>query len=231
MQESAGEVLQSEPPHSKQGLLNLIIKLGSNAFFLMGERIALVAILLIAAFLLSTQNSISVSADSQFTASESKVANNVSQNKKKPTPTATIKPTATPTVTPTITVSPTPLTTSTPTPTKVITPTPTSIVTPTATLTPTPTATPSAALATVDPNDNAIWDKIAECESHQNWSIDTGNGYYGGLQFNQGAWNSVGGSGSPAAASRDEQIMRGKMLQAIRGWGAWGQCAKQLGLN
>jgi hypothetical protein len=82
-----------------------------------------------------------------------------------------------------------------------------------------------------DPNDNAIWDKIAECESHQNWGINTGNGYFGGLQFSQGAWNAVGGSGVPSEASRDEQITRGKMLQNQRGWGAWGECASRLGLN
>ncbi len=90
---------------------------------------------------------------------------------------------------------------------------------------PTPTPIPQA----VDTNGD-IWDKIAMCESHQNWSIDTGNGYYGGLQFSQGAWNSVGGSGLPSDASREEQIERGKMLQVRRGWGVWGLCAKKLNL-
>lgn len=79
--------------------------------------------------------------------------------------------------------------------------------------------------------DNDIWIQLAQCESKQNWSIDTGNGYYGGLQFSQGAWSSVGGIGKPSEASKEEQIEKGKQLQAKRGWGVWGACAKKLGLN
>lgn len=109
------------------------------------------------------------------------------------------------------------------------TPTPTPI--PTSTPTPTPSPTPSPTPVPVDPNSDDIWLKIADCESHQNWGDNTGNGYFGGLQFSQGAWNSVGGTGSPHEASKDEQISRGKMLQARRGWGAWGECAHRLGLN
>jgi len=105
-------------------------------------------------------------------------------------------------------------------------PTPTDTPTPT----PLPTATPTP-MPTVDPTNDAVWDQLAACESNGHWNDDTGNGYYGGLQFNQGAWNSVGGSGNPASASREEQIMRGKMLQARRGWGAWGGCAAKLGLD
>ncbi len=82
----------------------------------------------------------------------------------------------------------------------------------------------------VDPSTSEIWDKLALCESGGNWSINTGNGYYGGLQFSEGAWRSVGGVGFAHEASRDEQIMRGKMLQERRGWGAWGLCAKKLNL-
>lgn len=78
--------------------------------------------------------------------------------------------------------------------------------------------------------DNDVWEQLAACESKGNWSINTGNGYYGGLQFSQGAWNSVGGTGLPHEHSRDEQILRGKMLQEKRGWGVWGLCAKKLGL-
>lgn len=113
---------------------------------------------------------------------------------------------------------------STPTPTP-IPPTPTNTPTPT----PLPTSTPTPPPA--DPSSNDVWEKIAECESHKNWGINSGNGYYGGLQFSQGAWNSVGGSGMPHEASREEQINRGKMLQDKRGWGVWGECAKRLGLD
>lgn len=90
----------------------------------------------------------------------------------------------------------------------------------------TPTPTPVAS-----PVNDDVWIQIAQCESKQNWSIDTGNGYYGGLQFSLGAWASVGGAGKPSEASREEQISKGKLLQAKRGWGVWGMCAKKLGLN
>jgi len=54
--------------------------------------------------------------------------------------------------------------------------------------------------------DSVNWDAIAQCESGGNWSINTGNGHYGGLQFKQATWASNGGVGHPAAASRAEQI-------------------------
>jgi len=50
------------------------------------------------------------------------------------------------------------------------------------------------------------WDAVARCESGGNWAINTGNGYYGGLQFTMGTWRANGGSGSPHQASREEQI-------------------------
>jgi uncharacterized protein YabE (DUF348 family) len=71
---------------------------------------------------------------------------------------------------------------------------------------------------------NTVWDKIAQCESGGNWHINTGNGYYGGLQFSLATWRSVGGAGLPSDASREEQIKRAKILQARSGWGQWG-CA------
>ena len=80
--------------------------------------------------------------------------------------------------------------TTIPTPTLTITPTPTITLTPTPTLIPTPTATPTATptpLPTASPEDTANWDKLAGCETHGNWAEDTGNGYYGGLQFSQSA--------------------------------------------
>lgn len=71
---------------------------------------------------------------------------------------------------------------------------------------------------------DSVWDKIAECESGGNWHINTGNGYYGGLQFSAATWRSVGGTGLPSDHSREEQIKRAKILQARSGWGQWG-CA------
>ena len=89
--------------------------------------------------------------------------------------------------------------------------------------------TPTPAPIVISSDD--IWEQLAQCESGGNWSINTGNGYYGGFQFSQGAWNSVGGSGLPSEASKEEQIEKGRLLQSIRGWGVWGLCAKKLNLN
>jgi uncharacterized protein YabE (DUF348 family) len=69
-----------------------------------------------------------------------------------------------------------------------------------------------------------VWDKIAACEAGGNWHTNTGNGYYGGLQFSASTWKSVGGPGLPHQNSREVQIKYAKILQARSGWGQWG-CA------
>ncbi len=79
--------------------------------------------------------------------------------------------------------------------------------------------------------DGSVWDRLAQCESGGNWSINTGNGYYGGLQFTASTWASVGGSGLPHENSREEQIKRGKILQQRSGWGQWPSCTAKLGLR
>lgn len=95
---------------------------------------------------------------------------------------------------------------------------------------PAPSPRPAAA-ANYAPSDGSVWDRLAACEAGGNWAINTGNGYYGGLQFSLSSWRSVGGSGLPSSASREEQIMRGKMLQARSGWGAWPSCTARLGIR
>lgn len=77
----------------------------------------------------------------------------------------------------------------------------------------------------------SVWDSLAKCESGGNWGINTGNGYYGGLQFSLPTWRSVGGSGYPHQASREEQITRAEILLARSGWGQWPACSKKLGLR
>lgn len=74
------------------------------------------------------------------------------------------------------------------------------------------------------------WEALAQCESGGNWSINTGNGYYGGLQFSPSSWVAAGGSGSPAAASKAEQIRVAENLLQMQGWGAWPACAAKLNL-
>ncbi len=78
---------------------------------------------------------------------------------------------------------------------------------------------------------NDVWDRLARCESGGNWAINTGNGYYGGLQFTLSTWKAVGGSGYPHQASKAEQIKRGKILLARSGWGQWPACTAKLGLR
>jgi LysM repeat protein len=76
----------------------------------------------------------------------------------------------------------------------------------------------------------SVWDRLAACESGGNWAINTGNGFFGGLQFTLSSWHAVGGSGYPNQASRDEQIARAQILQSRGGWGNWPACASKLGL-
>jgi hypothetical protein len=79
--------------------------------------------------------------------------------------------------------------------------------------------------------DDTIWDALAMCESSGRWDIDTGNGYYGGLQFLPSSWHLVGGTGLPHEASREEQIYRAELLLARQGWKAWPACSLRLGLR
>ncbi len=101
---------------------------------------------------------------------------------------------------------------------------------------PSTTAPTSSARAQVAPSAPAVaggsvWDQLAQCESGGNWSINTGNGYYGGLQFSQSSWTAAGGTGSPQNASREQQIAVATTLQSMQGWGAWPSCSAKLGLR
>ncbi|MGW1800322.1 transglycosylase family protein [Streptomyces sp. NPDC001984] len=80
--------------------------------------------------------------------------------------------------------------------------------------------------------DNGVWDRIAQCESGGNWHINTGNGYYGGLQFSAGTWRAYGGTAyAPRAdrAGRTEQIAVATKVQQAQGWGAWPVCSARAG--
>jgi LysM repeat protein len=77
----------------------------------------------------------------------------------------------------------------------------------------------------------SVWDRLAQCESTGNWSINTGNGFYGGLQFTLSSWRAVGGSGYPHQASKAEQIARAERLLDLQGWNAWPACSAKLGLR
>lgn len=78
------------------------------------------------------------------------------------------------------------------------------------------------------------WDRLAQCESGGNWSINTGNGYHGGLQFSASTWRAYGGGQfAPTAnlATREQQIVIAERTLAGQGWGAWPACSARLGLN
>ena len=82
--------------------------------------------------------------------------------------------------------------------------------------------------------DSGVWDRIARCESGGNWHINTGNGYYGGLQFSAGTWRAYGGSAYAATAdqaSRSAQITVATKVQHAQGWGAWPVCSAKAGAS
>jgi len=77
--------------------------------------------------------------------------------------------------------------------------------------------------------DTVNWDAVAQCESGGNWSTNTGNGAYGGLQFKQATWSANGGVGNPATASREEQIRVAENVLRTQGLDAWPTCGAQAG--
>ncbi|EFL31131.1 peptidoglycan-binding protein [Streptomyces viridochromogenes DSM 40736] len=82
--------------------------------------------------------------------------------------------------------------------------------------------------------DSGVWDRIAQCESGGNWHINTGNGYYGGLQFAASTWSAYGGTAYAATAdqaSKSQQIAVATKVQRAQGWGAWPVCSARAGAS
>ncbi len=82
--------------------------------------------------------------------------------------------------------------------------------------------------------DSGVWDRIAQCESGGNWHINTGNGYYGGLQFSGSTWRAYGGTAYAATAdgaSKSQQISVATKVQRAQGWGAWPTCSARAGAS
>lgn len=96
-------------------------------------------------------------------------------------------------------------------------------------------STDSAALgSTSTPAALAKWDKLAQCESTQNWAVNSGNGYSGGLQFTDATWRAYGGNqyaSSAHQATRLEQIAVARKVQQAQGWKAWPGCSRKLGYS
>lgn len=90
------------------------------------------------------------------------------------------------------------------------------------------TATTASAATTAD------WEKLASCESGGNWSINTGNGYYGGVQFSSSTWLGYGGGAyarTANLATESEQVAIANKVLASQGWGAWPSCSVKEGLS
>lgn len=168
--------------------------------------------------------------------------------------TATETVTATPapeTVTATVTATPAPATvtaTATETVRATVTATPEPVrVTATATVTAEPTPAPvrteteakaksvkTEAKSAPVVQKESVWDRLAECESGGDWSINTGNNYFGGVQFAKTSWDAMGGqefAAYPHQASKEEQIIVAERVLEVQGWKAWPACSAELGLR
>ncbi|MBO0852707.1 MAG: transglycosylase family protein [Nocardia sp.] len=83
-------------------------------------------------------------------------------------------------------------------------------------------------------NNGKVWDALAKCESGGNWGVNTGNGFFGGIQFDQNTWARQGGlryAPRPDEATREEQIAIAEVTRARQGWGAWPACTSKLGMR
>jgi resuscitation-promoting factor RpfA len=95
-------------------------------------------------------------------------------------------------------------------------------------------AAPIALAGSASAASSTTWDRLAQCESGGNWSINTGNGYYGGVQFSPSTWRAFGGgkyASSAHLASRSEQIAIAEKVLDGQGWNAWPACSRKLGLT
>jgi hypothetical protein len=93
---------------------------------------------------------------------------------------------------------------------------------------------PMSVMDTADAASQRTWNRLAQCESGGRWHINTGNGYYGGLQFSQPTWKAYGGKKFALNASRAtkrEQIKIAEKVRRGQGWGAWPACSDELGLR
>lgn len=96
-------------------------------------------------------------------------------------------------------------------------------------------ATVGASLAAASSSQaSTVWDRVASCESGGNWSINTGNGFYGGLQFSYSTWKAFGGQRyalTADGASKAQQITVAKKVLQVQGPGAWPHCSRVAGLT
>ena len=92
-------------------------------------------------------------------------------------------------------------------------------------------AAPLALPGTASSAPQSAWRRLARCESGANRKINTGNGYYGGVQFSASTWRAFGGKGLPHQASKAQQIAVAERTLAAQGWNAWPSCSRKMGLR
>ncbi|MBB5156442.1 transglycosylase family protein [Saccharopolyspora phatthalungensis] len=93
---------------------------------------------------------------------------------------------------------------------------------------------PLAAAVPADAASASVWNAVAKCESSGNWKANTGNGYYGGLQFTQSTWAAYGGTAyarKASGATREQQIAVAEKVLKAQGPKAWPVCSKKAGLS
>ena len=94
---------------------------------------------------------------------------------------------------------------------------------------PTPPAPTPKQAATSQSGDDAVWQRIRNCEAGGNYQRNSGNGYYGAYQMSAGTWHGLGYSGLPHQASPEVQDQAARKLQARSGWGQWPACSRRVG--
>ena len=93
---------------------------------------------------------------------------------------------------------------------------------------------PFAATGSAEAASLRTWDRLARCESGGRWHINTGNGYYGGLQFSSSTWRAFGGgryAQHAHRASRLQQIQVAERVRRAQGWRAWPVCSRRINLR
>jgi resuscitation-promoting factor RpfA len=93
---------------------------------------------------------------------------------------------------------------------------------------------PLAVAAPAEAASMHTWNRLARCESGGRWHINTGNGYYGGLQFSRSTWRAFGGrrfARNAHRATKVEQIRVAERVRRHQGWRAWPTCSRRLGLR
>jgi hypothetical protein len=90
-------------------------------------------------------------------------------------------------------------------------------------------AAPKPAVAAAGGGDDAVWQRLRNCEAGGRYQANTGNGYYGAYQMSAGTWHSLGYGGLPHEAAPEVQDQAARKLQARSGWGQWPACSRRVG--